>query len=728
MYSKDRQPAVNTNFSTSNRTTHHKQNSRYESSHNQTSHELATAQATSKLSYDCSPRQEYSNRNDSHNSTKHVASSNVTRNDRRQDHIVQNFYAKVAQIVIQSRAYLENPKTFYSHRYSYSIEEKESIPKRLNRWFNLVTSDVDGLRDDLKFWRHQIAKGADRITPYPMIIDIYLDISKVPDDMVLMTNSRDFQKPVNTLGTNGCKIQSILLETWTLQLKAIPSGHTVDLPNLYKKSIVFFRSLHTFVRMLPAYQLKQRLKDSNGGLLLNYRLRKDHVERFDEISYDVPLSRGASNQCETYEFADILSPIGALSLSVQYRSDCAIQAKYATVKDALGLESAIDDWQISRLSRKSLNRTEDMEWPLTPFGPTATAHRYSISPTSSISSSFSTEESSTTTSFSYRRPSTPLVAPFKSKSLSSSFGTGSTQAKSTDSYPTNESNAPKNFSSSFERYYSNKASREDDDYHSTSGKRGSRTSLLSIETHPHDPQAAAAGGEGSAFSCDDDLSVFMGIVEDRPDLKMFRRPSLRTLGSYEDGEKDLFPESGSIGKSKAALSRFQYMKTSHISLSESLSSSNTSGRPLSTTHSATDNLSSSISSISSFRSRELSNSGASHHQVTDMKSSTSSRQTVDAKRASFLALQPKTIEEVSSPHLDSYRTRRVQVSPPLVDRFNFKPTRQPSRPVSQTLPSTVNRGYHRSTVNGYPELFSQNTPPQEEDDPLIFAMNDMEHH
>lgn len=220
----------------------------------------------------------------------------------------------------------------------------------------------------------------------------------------------------------------------------------------------------------------------------------------------------------------------------------------------------------------------------------------------------------------------------------------------------------------------------------------------------------------------------MGIVEDRPDLKMFRRPSLRTLGSYEDGEKDLFPESGSIGKSKAALSRFQYMKTSHISLSESLSSSNTSGRPLSTTHSATDNLSSSISSISSFRSRELSNSGASHHQVTDMKSSTSSRQTVDAKRASFLALQPKTIEEVSSPHLDSYRTRRVQVSPPLVDRFNFKPTRQPSRPVSQTLPSTVNRGYHRSTVNGYPELFSQNTPPQEEDDPLIFAMNDMEHH
>ncbi|KAG2183189.1 hypothetical protein INT43_006184 [Umbelopsis isabellina] len=675
MYSKDRQPAVSTNPSTSNHTTHYKQNSRYESSHNHSSQELAATQAASKPSYDFSPRQDYSNKNDSHIPDKHVASSNVTRNDRRQDHIVQNFYAKVAQIVIQSRAYLENTKTFYSHRYSYSLEEKESIPKRLNRWFNLLTSDVDGLRDDLKFWRHQIAKGADRITPYPMIIDIYLDISKVPDDMVLITNNRDLQKPVNTLGTNGCKIQSILLETWTLQLNECEMDE---------------------------------YSGADGASLL---------------FTDAPLSRGASNECETYEFADILSPIGALSLSVQYRTDCTIQAKYATVKDALGLESAIDDWQLSRLSRRSSNRTEDIEWPLNPYGPSAGVHRYSISPASSISSSFSTEESSTTTSVSYRRPSTPLVSPFKSKSLSSSFGTGSTQTKSIDSYPTSESNPPRNFSSSFERYYSNKAGREDDDYHSTSVDCSEPVSAESFAHQKQDPQAASGG----TFSCDDELSVFMGIVEDKPDLKMFRRPSLRTMSSYEDGERDLFLESGSIGKSKAALSRFQYMKTSHTSLSESLSSSNTSSRPMSTAHSATDNLSSSISSISSFRSRELSNSGASHHQPTEIKSSTSSRQTADAKRASFLALQPKAIEEVPSPHSESYRTRRVQVSPPLVDRFNFKPSRQSSRPVSQTLPSTANRGYHRSTVNGY-ELFSQNTPPQEEDDPLIFAMNDMEHH
>jgi hypothetical protein len=39
------------------------------------------------------------------------------------------------------------------------------------------------------------------------------------------------------------------------------------------------------------------------------------------------------------------------------------------------------------------------------------------------------------------------------------------------------------------------------------------------------------------FSGDDDLSEFMGIVEDKPDLKMFRRSSLKTTGSYEARER-----------------------------------------------------------------------------------------------------------------------------------------------------------------------------------------------
>jgi hypothetical protein len=67
------------------------------------------------------------------------------------------------------------------------------------------------------------------------------------------------------------------------------TSDTVDLPNLYKKSIIFFRSLHSFVRLLPTHQLRDRLKGSDSGITLGYRLRKNNVQRFDEISYGEPL-------------------------------------------------------------------------------------------------------------------------------------------------------------------------------------------------------------------------------------------------------------------------------------------------------------------------------------------------------------------------------------------------------------------------------------------------------
>lgn len=53
-----------------------------------------------------------------------------------------------------------------------------------------------------------------------MIIDIFLDISKLPEDMALMyVNHRGIHRVVNTVGTHGGKIQSVLLESWILQLK-----------------------------------------------------------------------------------------------------------------------------------------------------------------------------------------------------------------------------------------------------------------------------------------------------------------------------------------------------------------------------------------------------------------------------------------------------------------------------------------------------------------------------
>lgn len=49
----------------------------------------------------------------------------------------------------------------------------------------------------------------------------------------------------------------------------------VDLPNLYKRSIVFFRALHSYVRLLPGYDLYRKLhklKNDSNPLSIGYRL------------------------------------------------------------------------------------------------------------------------------------------------------------------------------------------------------------------------------------------------------------------------------------------------------------------------------------------------------------------------------------------------------------------------------------------------------------------------
>jgi hypothetical protein len=58
--------------------------------------------------------------------------------------------------------------------------------------------------------------------------------------------------------------------------------YAVDLPNLYKRSIVFFRSLHTLARLLPAYDLYRKLhkpNDASNPLSIGYRLATSPSQR-----------------------------------------------------------------------------------------------------------------------------------------------------------------------------------------------------------------------------------------------------------------------------------------------------------------------------------------------------------------------------------------------------------------------------------------------------------------
>jgi hypothetical protein len=60
-------------------------------------------------------------------------------------------------------------------------------------------------------------------------------------------------------------------------------NYPVDLPSLYKRSIVFFRSLHSLVRLLPSHRLHQKLKGRESDLSLGYRLSTSRTSPNDEV-------------------------------------------------------------------------------------------------------------------------------------------------------------------------------------------------------------------------------------------------------------------------------------------------------------------------------------------------------------------------------------------------------------------------------------------------------------
>lgn len=61
----------------------------------------------------------------------------------------------------------------------------------------------------------------------------------------------------------------------------------VDLPNLYKRSIIFFRALYSFVRLLPGHELHRRLSKYGqqlNGLSLGHRLSSNISIDQSEVS------------------------------------------------------------------------------------------------------------------------------------------------------------------------------------------------------------------------------------------------------------------------------------------------------------------------------------------------------------------------------------------------------------------------------------------------------------
>lgn len=132
---------------------------------------------------------------------------------------------------------------------------------------------------------------------------------------------------------NGGRLFEVVLERWTIDLgdaDGYPAADLNDaLPNVYKKGVVLFRSLHSFSRLLPAWKLHRKLTRQPGvhqALRLRFRIREGHVasqSRSDSLYTPLcPSGQGLNALVNRYNIPPLLCRTGPLSVTVDYRTSC----------------------------------------------------------------------------------------------------------------------------------------------------------------------------------------------------------------------------------------------------------------------------------------------------------------------------------------------------------------------------------------------------------------------
>jgi len=177
--------------------------------------------------------------------------------------------------------------------------------------------------------------------PPPMVIETYIDTKELTSGQSLVivddqgkrwdvedslrqsiyTNSRGEQQAAST---------RVVLERWRIQLskpsKPMPKDLGILLPRIYKNSIVLFRSLYTYAKLLPAWKLKKVSKPRAAHALPTLKCRitesthLDHGSGVDKLA--IPLFDSRGQVIEDYCFGSIDSPAGEFKISVSYRAAC----------------------------------------------------------------------------------------------------------------------------------------------------------------------------------------------------------------------------------------------------------------------------------------------------------------------------------------------------------------------------------------------------------------------
>lgn len=191
-------------------------------------------------------------------------------------------------------------------------------------------------------WEWKNADLAERRPP-PLVIEIYLDTAELSTREALVAIDEhgarwNVMDALNALAVPAAqplgnikskKTSEITIERWSIELgdpKLIPKSELKDtLPNVYKKAVVLFKSLYTYVKLLPAWRFWRGIikqPRTNNALRPCYRILHGDLKSQEKDTLDMPLWETSEPVVSSFGFASTNTPAGPFYIRVDYRSRC----------------------------------------------------------------------------------------------------------------------------------------------------------------------------------------------------------------------------------------------------------------------------------------------------------------------------------------------------------------------------------------------------------------------
>ncbi|AEO59082.1 hypothetical protein MYCTH_2046198, partial [Thermothelomyces thermophilus ATCC 42464] len=261
------------------------------------------------------------------------------------DQIISNFYAKTAVIILQSRLDTTPVEGKKADRWVSRFSEKRNPLPLANKKFGLDTDEIEEFRDELRLYKQS---GSFENRPPPMIIETYIDASRLTSSQSLVVVDENGKRwdVLEALNSSESSDDSprrshaqrrnteVILERWRLELKCLPDVPRDEfgpaLPTVYKRSIVFIRSLFVMTRMMPCWKYSQQAlaKGIHPALEVKCRILSAETEYLTYDPLRQPLHDGRDAVTE-YVFTDLEVPVGRFYASVTYRNDCNFRVEDA---------------------------------------------------------------------------------------------------------------------------------------------------------------------------------------------------------------------------------------------------------------------------------------------------------------------------------------------------------------------------------------------------------------